>query len=183
MKLSFKNILSILLIFTLLILFAGCFLTPSTRTLTMAVNPTGGGITNPAVGVHPGYTDNQVVSISATPFTGYHFVNWSGDDVANSNLASTTVTMDANKTVTANFELNAAIYTLTMAVNPTGGGITNPAVGVHPGYTANQVVNISATPVIGYHFVNWSVAVTGSVNPTTVTMDANKTVTANFDLN
>ena len=106
MKLSFKNILSILLIFTLLILFAGCFLTPSTHTLTMAVNPTGGGITNPVVGDHPGYTDNQVVSISATPVTGYHFVNWTGDDVADSNLASTTVTMDANKTVTANFDLN-----------------------------------------------------------------------------
>jgi uncharacterized repeat protein (TIGR02543 family) len=147
----------------------------------MAVNPTGGGITNPAVGAHPGYTENQVVSISATPVTGYHFVNWSG--AVTGSVDPTTVTMDANKTVTANFELNAATYTLTMAVNPTGGGITNPAVGVHPGYTANQVVNISATPVTGYHFVNWSVAVAGSVNPTTVTMDANKTVTANFDLN
>src|SRR5665648_672039 len=155
MKLSFKNILSILLIFTLLILFAGCFLTPSTHTLTMAVNPTGGGTTNPAVGANPGYAANQVVSISATPVTGYHFVNWTGDDVANSNLASTTVTMDANKTVTANFELNAAIYTLTMAVNPTGGGITNPAVGVHPGYTDNQVVNISLPHVMGYNFFTW----------------------------
>src|SRR5665648_434341 len=155
MKLSFKNILSILLIFTLLILFAGCFLTPSTHTLTMAVNPTGGGTTNPAVGANPGYAANQVVSISATPVTGYHFVNWTGDDVANSNLASTTVTMDANKTVTANFELNAAIYTLTMAVNPTGGGITNPAVGVHPGYTANQVVIISLPHVMGYNFFTW----------------------------
>src|SRR5665648_1021061 len=72
--------------------------------------------------------------------------------------------------------------TLTMAVNPSGGGTTSPAVGAHPGYAANQVVNITATPATGYHFVNWTGDVTGSVNPTTVTMDANKTVTANFDL-
>src|SRR5665648_445415 len=150
-------------------------------TLTMAVNPSGGGTTSPAVGAHPGYTENQVVNITATPATGYHFVNWTGD-VANLNSASTTVTMNANKTVTANFELDAETYALTMAVNPSGGGTTSPAVGAHPGYAANQVVNITATPATGYHFVNWTGAVTGSVNPTTVTMDANKTVTANFDL-
>src|SRR5665648_574788 len=72
-------------------------------TLTMAVNPSGGGTTNPAVGAHPGYAANQVVNITATPATGYHFVNWTGD-VANLNNTSTTVIMNANKTVTANFE-------------------------------------------------------------------------------
>src|SRR5665648_505414 len=150
-------------------------------TLTMAVNPSGGGTTSPAVGAHPGYAENQVVNINATPASGYHFVNWTGA-VADLNSASTTVTMNANKTVTANFELDAETYALTMAVNPSGGGTTSPAVGAHPGYAENQVVNITATPATGYHFVNWTGAVTGSVNPTTVTMDANKTVTANFDL-
>src|SRR5665648_184692 len=72
-------------------------------TLTMAVNPSGGGTTSPAVGAHPGYAENQVVNINATPASGYHFVNWTGA-VADLNSASTTVTMDANKTVTANFE-------------------------------------------------------------------------------
>src|SRR5665648_829014 len=72
-------------------------------TLTMAVNPSGGGTTSPAVGAHPGYAANQVVNITATPATGYHFVNWTGD-VANLNNTSTTVIMNANKTVTANFE-------------------------------------------------------------------------------
>src|SRR5665648_486445 len=150
-------------------------------TLTMAVNPSGGGTTSPAVGAHPGYAENQVVNINATPASGYHFVNWTG--AVTGSVNPTTVTMDANKTVTANFELDAATYyTLTMAVNPSGGGTTSPAVGAHPGYAANQVVNIIATPASGYHFVSWTGATTGSVNPTTVTMDANKTVTANFDL-
>jgi len=45
-----------------------------------------------------------VVDISATPASGYQFVDWTGD-VVDPNSVSTTVTMDADKTVTANFEL------------------------------------------------------------------------------
>src|SRR5665648_557543 len=150
-------------------------------TLTMAVNPSGGGTTSPAVGAHPGYAENQVVNINATPASGYHFVNWTG--AVTGSVNPTTVTMDANKTVTANFELDAATYyTLTMAVNPSGGGTTSPAVGAHPGYAENQVVNITATPATGYHFVNWTGDVANLNNTsTTVIMNANKTVTANFE--
>ena len=42
-------------------------------------------------------------------------------------------------------------HDLTMAVDPTGGGTTDPAVGVHT-YTENTVVNITATPALGYAF-------------------------------
>jgi len=72
--------------------------------LTMKVSPAGSGTTIPSVGGSPyTYSSGTVVPISATPAAGYHFVNWTGD-VANSNSASTTVTMNANKTVTANFK-------------------------------------------------------------------------------
>ncbi len=69
--------------------------------LTMAVAPTGGGTTDPAVGVH-NYTENTVVNITATHNSGYVFDHWEGD-VADANAASTTVTMDANQPVTAHF--------------------------------------------------------------------------------
>ena len=142
-------------------------------TLTMAVN--GNGSTSPTVGDHI-YAANTVVNITATPDSGWLFDNWSGD-VANRNSASTTVTMDSAKTVTANFS-PAAPVTLTMAVN--GNGSTSPAVGEHD-YPANTVVNITATPDSGWQFDNWTGAV---ANPnsasTTVTMDSDKTVTANF---
>jgi alpha-tubulin suppressor-like RCC1 family protein len=78
-------------------------LTPSaqiTYTLTIAVS--GQGSTDPVVGPHT-YTAGTVVSISATPALGWRFVNWTGD-VANPNSASTNVTMNAAKTVTANFD-------------------------------------------------------------------------------
>jgi uncharacterized repeat protein (TIGR02543 family) len=72
----------------------------------MTADPAEGGSTDPAVGVHT-YTESTVVNISATPAVGYDFDYWTGD-VADPNSASTTVTMDDNKTVTANFELNLA---------------------------------------------------------------------------
>jgi len=108
-------------------------------------------------------------------------VNWEGD-VANSNSATTTVTIDGNKTVTANFELIPPTqYTLTMAVDPEGGGSTDPTVGEHT-YNEGTVVDITATPADGYQFVNWEGDVANSNSATTtVTIDGNKTVTANFE--
>jgi len=68
--------------------------------------------------------------------------------------------------------------TLTMGVS--GSGNTTPTVGNHT-YVANTQVNISATAASGWQFAGWTGAVGNSSNPnTTVTMDGNKTVTANF---
>jgi uncharacterized repeat protein (TIGR02543 family) len=148
-----------------------------TNDLTMAVSPGGSGTTNPAVGTHP-YAEDTVVNITATPAAGYVFDHWTGD-VTNPNSASTTVTMDADQTVTAYF--TAQNYNLTMAVSPSGGGTTTPPVGTSS-QGANSVVNITATPATGYVFSSWTGP--GVANPnspsTTVTMDATKTVTANF---
>ena len=69
--------------------------------LTMAVDPAGSGTTNPTVGVH-NYLEGTVVPITATSAAGYVFDHWTGD-VADANSASTTATMDGNKTVTAAF--------------------------------------------------------------------------------
>ena len=150
------------------------------HTLIMAVDPVGGGTTDPAIGVHT-YPEDEVVAITATPNAGYEFDHWTGD-VADPNVASTTVTMDGDKTVTAHFSLLPVTYELTMAVDPAGGGTTNPAVGVHP-YEEGAVVTISATPNAGYEFDHWTgdVADPNSAS-TTVTMDGDKTVTAHFVL-
>jgi pectate disaccharide-lyase len=72
----------------------------------------------------------------------------------------------------------AAQYTLTTAVSPSGGGTTNPTVGVHT-YAYGTVVAVTATPAAGYTFSSWSGACTGT-GACSVTMDATKTVTAHF---
>jgi uncharacterized repeat protein (TIGR02543 family) len=72
----------------------------------------------------------------------------------------------------------AVTHDLTMAVDPAGGGTTNPSVGAHA-YTEGTEVTITATPAAGYAFNSWSGACTGT-GACSVTMDVDKTVTANF---
>ncbi len=88
----------------------------TTLILSMNVNPEGGGTTVPTVGDHT-YTSGQIVDISATPEAGYAFVNWTGD-VVDPNALSTQVTMNADQTVAANFELpEGAVSYLTETVD------------------------------------------------------------------
>jgi uncharacterized repeat protein (TIGR02543 family) len=151
-------------------------------TLTVAVS--GSGLTSPAVGQHT-YAGGTVVSIIATPASGYQFVNWTGDvgTVANTNAASTTITMNGDHSITANFSnTQVTYYTLTMAVS--GSGSTSPAVGQHT-YAEGTVVPIIATPASGYRFVNWTgnVGTIANVNAasTAITMNADYSITANFE--
>jgi uncharacterized repeat protein (TIGR02543 family) len=49
-------------------------------------------------------------------------------------------------------------------------------------YAPGTVVTLAASPASGYVFAGWSGALTGKKNPATVTMDADKNVTAFFTL-
>jgi hypothetical protein len=63
----------------------------------------GNGTTDPPVGQHD-YPCTSTISIAAVPAPGWMFVNWTGGPVADPNLASTTVTLNAaNTTAIANF--------------------------------------------------------------------------------
>ncbi len=74
--------------------------TGPTHVLTTAVSPSGGGTINPSAGPHT-YDEDQVVTVTAAPANGYAFDFWSG---ACSGSGTCSVTMDADKTVTANFK-------------------------------------------------------------------------------
>ena len=88
---------------------------PVTYDLTMIVNPVGTGTTTPSVGGSPHtYVEGTIVTITAAAEVGYQFVDWTGD-VADPNSDSTTVTMDANKTVTANFTPTGIITSINIA--------------------------------------------------------------------
>ena len=68
---------------------------------------TGGSVTLPMEGTFPydTYDEGTVVDLVAEPQECYQFVNWTGDvnTIADVNAASTTITMDDDYTVTANF--------------------------------------------------------------------------------
>ncbi|NWG32797.1 MAG: hypothetical protein HXY42_00005 [Chloroflexi bacterium] len=81
-----------------------------------------------------------------------------------------------------NFTLSGvACYTLTTNVNPAASGnVTAPAQTCPGGYTAGSVIQLTAVPNTGYLFNNWSGDASGTTNPVSVTMNGNKSVTANF---
>ena len=143
---------------------------PYTLVVT-AVN--GAVVKNPTAANYAGGT---AVILTATANAGYVFTSWSGD--ANGIVNPLTVNMNANKAITANFELAANAFTLNVtAVN--GSVLKNPD---QLNYLNGTDVVLTATPNPGYAFTSWSVDAVGTVSPLTVTMNANKNVTANFTL-
>ena len=88
---------------------------PPPTTLTMQASPAYEGTTNPSPGSHT-VDLNSVVSVLATPNTGYHFTSWTGN-VAEPSNPSTTVTMSQAQTVTANFANGAPSADLHLTVS------------------------------------------------------------------
>ena len=121
------------------------------------------------------YEQNMDVILTATPDAGYQFDGWSGDTTGNTNPL--TITMDTDKTVTALF--SKIQHTLT--TNATNGSISrNPDTPTSGTYDIGTDVILTASPDAGYQFDGWSGDATGNTNPLTITMDADKTITAIF---
>jgi uncharacterized protein (DUF362 family) len=153
---------------------------------TYTLNVTAGGngsITAPATNPTT-WNAGTEVAITAQPAVGHHFVNWTGDtaNVANVNAANTTVTMNADANITANFAPDAVNYTLTVAAGA-GGTVSQPGLGAFS-YAAGTPVSLVATASSGYHFVNWTGDTAHITNvtaaSTTITMNANASIQANF---
>jgi uncharacterized repeat protein (TIGR02543 family) len=140
------------------------------NTYILAVNAVNGSVTKTPNKTSYAYGD--VVTLQAVPNAGYSFSSWSGDASGTAN--PTTITMNANKSVTASF--TAAAYILT--VNAVNGSVTKTP--NKTSYAYGDVVTLQAVPNAGYSFSGWSGDVSGSANPTTITMNANKSVTASF---
>ena len=139
----------------------------------------GGSVTTPGEGTFI-RNSGTVVSLVADPLSGYQFDEWTGDvgTVDNVNAASTTITMNDNYLIMAVFEeTGVTYYNLTTSVSPSGGGSVSPAGGT---YAAGSQVTLTATPTSGYGFSNWGGDASGSQNPITITMNSNKSITANF---
>ncbi|MFP4365994.1 MAG: InlB B-repeat-containing protein, partial [Bacteroidales bacterium] len=131
------------------------------------------------------YSEGTEVEITATPDFGWAFAEWS-EDVTGSD-SPLTVTMDSDKNITANFELNS--YTLTLQTDGTEGAATTPTGTVEVNHGAETP--IEATAPTGYNFTGWTVVGEGTATfgdptlaSTTVTLtDGDATVQANFELN
>jgi sugar lactone lactonase YvrE len=99
--------------------------------------------------------------------------------------ASLAVNIVANQQTTTNATYTViapSTYTLTINYDGVTGYIVNQPFGIGGGntYNAGAVVQLTANAYFGYHFVSWGGDASGTANPTTITMNGNKTVSANF---
>jgi len=142
----------------------------------------GGSVTTPGEGKY-NYDAGKVINLVVTPDPGYRFVNWTGDvgTIANRNAATTTITMNDDYAITANFE-EIPEYELTIS-STVGGSVTTPGEGTYT-YEKGQVVNLVATPDVCYRFVSWIGDVATIADVTTATtiiiMNSDYSITAKF---
>jgi hypothetical protein len=117
------------------------------------------------------YHYGNTVTLSATTADGWTFTDWTPS------LTGNTVTITGNTSITANY--SQIEYTLT--INKTGNGtVTADVAGP---YHYGTEVKLAAAPALGWSLDRWTGDAAGTINPVTVTMDGDKTVTASFTQN
>jgi ELWxxDGT repeat protein len=140
--------------------------------LALSVAIDGGG----AVTLDPpggSYETGTVVSLAASPSTGWHFDHWEG--ALSGGATFVQLTMDAAKSVTAVFEREQ--YTLTLVATGGGSVTLDPPGGTYPFET---VVTLTSNPDTGNRFEIWGGELAGTKQPITITMNANRYVEAYF---
>jgi len=140
----------------------------------------GGSVTTPGEGTFA-YDKGTVVNLAAEADEGYKFVNWTGDvgTITDVNDATTTITMNGDYSITANF---VAVYDLTIS-STAGGSVTAPGEGTFT-YAPGTVLDLVAEADAGYLFDGWTgdVGTIADVNAaiTTITMNGDYSIRANF---
>jgi len=150
-----------------------CSKDPIIYTLTTSANPADGGTVSPST---QQYDEGKTATITATPAAEYLFQSWSG---ATGSSNSTSVVMNSDKSVTANFVKKK--YALTTTVEGEG-TVTEKVIkaGAATDYNSGTIVELTAVPSGEWLFVEWKGDVTGTENPTQITIDKAKSVTAVF---
>ncbi len=154
-----------------------------TQVLTTTVSGSGSITGSNAVSCSSGsctkaISQGTVVSLTATPATGYALSGWSG---ACTGTGACSVTMSAAQSVTATF---LPTQVLTTTVSGSGSITGSNAVSCSSGsctkaVSQGTVVSLTATPATSYTFSGWSGACTGT-GACSVTMSAAQGVTATF---
>jgi hypothetical protein len=148
--------------------------TMSTYTITATADPVEGGT------VTGGGTFNQGQSctLTATPATGYNFVNWTKNGQQVSTNATYTFTVTESATFVAHFQLQS--FTISLSANPANAGSVSGA----GTYDYGTSCTVTATPYQRYLFANWTEngTVVSTDQSYTFTVTANRTLVANFEI-
>ena len=147
---------------------------PQSFTINVSASPTNGGtVTGGGT-----YQQGQSCTVNATAASGYTFANWTENGSVVSTDARYTFTVNANRTLVANFNAQPVNYTIAVSANPTNGGtVTGGGT-----YQQGQSCTVNATPATGYTFVRWTENGTQvSTNASySFTVTSNRTLVAQF---
>ena len=127
--------------------------------LTVSVTPANGGSVSPPSN---SYEKGSNVSLVATPTGEYLFKQWQGSISGTSN--PTSITMDADKSVTGVFEKRQ--YPLTLTIE--GSGTVKEeviAIATQALYPSGTTVRLTAQPADKFEFGGWSGDLTSTANP------------------
>ena len=146
-------------------------------TVAVSANPTAGG----TVSGGGTFSQGQSCTVVAAPNANYTFNNWTENGTVVSTNASYTFTVNANRTLVANFTYTPPTYTVAVSANPTNGGTVTGGGTFQQG----QSCTVNATAATGYTFTNWTE--NGTVVSTnasyTFTVNGNRTLVAHFSAN
>ena len=163
-----------LLYYFLVLFLVSCSKDPILYTLTTSVNPLEGGTLTPTT---TQFEEGETVVLNATPSTEYTFFAWSG---VSGSSASTSIVMDSDKAVTAVFTKKR--YALNISIE--GEGEVNEKIikaGISTDYNSGTIIELSASPAIEWVFVKWKGDFSKVENPTQISIDKPKNITAVFE--
>ncbi len=155
-----------------------CYIPPVYYNLIAGDDGNGSVTLNPPGGT---YASGTVVTLTPVPDTGYVFSSWSGDDagdLTDNGNGTWSITMDSDKSVTANFAVACTLAATTdghgtVTLSPPGGS-----------YLCGTTVTLTPVGNPGYGFISWVGANAGEISGSgpsyTILVDGDKAVVANF---
>ncbi len=123
------------------------------------------------------YEIGTAVTLTAIPDSGWKFVGWEGDVNSSDNPLNISIEKDLSikavfvEDVPTRFKLSVFVFSSggRVLLDPPGGD-----------YPEGTVVKLTAIPDSGWRFARWEGALTGTANPDSVVMDADKMVLGVF---
>ena len=151
-----------------------CSEDPVIHTLFTSSNPINGGSVSPS---KADFENGESAEITALASSEYVFQNWTG---ASGSEPSTSVVMDMDKLVTANFIKKK--YALNTEVIGQG-TVTEKLIkaGSVSNYNSGSIIEIEAVPSEDWKFVEWQGDISGTKNPFIINLTSNKSIKAVFE--